>query len=150
MDGAGHFAAVAHHVHHRALPACGHALDAGRDHVDGGEVLGLHGVGKGLGRELGGGCALGRTRRVDQHVDGAERGFGRVQGHQGGRGVAQIGGHGVDALGGKCGLQLGACGLEVGAVTRDQAHTGAFGQKAPRTGQANAFAAAGDEDVFVA
>ena len=126
------------------------APDGGGEHVDGGEIFGLHRIGKGLGRELRRGRALGRTSRVDQHIDRAERGFGRIQRRQGMRRIAQIGRHRVDAFSRKVDVQFLQGIVQVDRVTRDQRDPRAFFQKGVSASQANAFAAASDQNMLVA
>jgi hypothetical protein len=151
VHGARNLAALADHVDDGAAAALAHALHHGVDHVDVGEVLGIHRVvPRGRGQVVGRGAARGACG-VDEHVDRAEGSFSRIEcGHGAGR-VLQVGGVDRDAaLGLRMLLAQGLlAALQVGDVARDEAHARAFAQEAQRAGQADALAAAGDENVLV-
>ncbi|MCY1524624.1 hypothetical protein D9M68_595660 [compost metagenome] len=151
MDGAGDFAALADDVDDGAAAALAHALHDRVDHVDVGEVLGVHRVVPRGGREFVGRGAARGACRVDEHVDGAEGLFGGVEGGDGAGGVLEVGGVQADAAFGlrERGDQRLLALLQVLQVARDQAHARAFAQEAQRAGQADALAAAGDENVLV-
>jgi hypothetical protein len=61
----------------------------------------------------------------------------------------QASGVSSDALGRKLGLQALAGLVQVGGITRDKRHLRALLQEGLRTGQADAFAAASDQNVLV-
>ncbi len=133
------------------LAALAHALDHRVDHVDVGEVLGVHGVVPGGGVQFVGRRAARGTGGIHQHVDRAESLFGGIErGHGAGR-ILEVGGvhrHPALGLGKRLDQRLAAL-LQVLQIARDQAHTRALAQEAQRAGQADALAAAGDENVPV-
>ena len=83
-------------------------------------------------------------------IDRAEGRLCRIQRRQGVACIAQIGRHGVDAIGSKTGLQFLQRMVQIGRVTGHQRHLGPFLQKSLGAGQADAFAAAGDQNMLVA
>lgn len=98
------------------------------------------------GVELGERRTPGGAGRGNQHVDRPDAGLDRVDHGKSLVRILQVCGEGVHPS--RCGQRvLRSC--EVGRVTGHDRHPRALGQEGVRTGQADAFAPAGDQDEAV-